>query len=78
MFRSMNRQTLVGAWVALLVAAAAVAWLSGMPITANTSALWFAVCLLPPAVMLVVWRGAPEPTVAEILYAVDRRSDGRD
>jgi hypothetical protein len=78
MLRSLNRQTLIGAWVTLLVAVAAVATLSGVPMTADTSALWFAVCLLPPAVMLMVWRGAPEPTVAEIFYAVDRRTDPRD
>ncbi len=78
MFRSINRQTLVGVWVTLLVTAAAAALLFGVPVTLDNSALWFAACLLPPAVMLMVWRGAPEPTVAEILYAVDRPSDRRD
>lgn len=78
MFRSMNRQTLVGAWVTLCVALASAAALSGMPITADAGALWFVACVLPPAVMLAVWRDGPEPTVAEILYAVDRRSDRRD
>ena len=31
-------------------------------------------CIVPMAVMLVVWRGAPPATVAEILHKVDRRN----
>jgi hypothetical protein len=31
-------------------------------------------CVVPMAVMLFVWRGAPPATVAEILHQVDRRS----
>jgi hypothetical protein len=27
---------------------------------------------VPPAIMLMVWRGVPPPTVAERLYAVER------
>ena len=43
------------------------------PFTAAMSAgtLWLAACVVPPAVMLAVWRGAPPLTVAEVLYAVD-------
>ena len=29
---------------------------------------------VPMTVMLIVWRGAPPATVAEILHSVDRRS----
>jgi len=46
---------------------------SGLPITFGLGGLWLAACVVPPAVMLLVWRGAPPPTMAEILYAVDRR-----
>jgi hypothetical protein len=35
-------------------------------------ALLLVACLVPPAIMLLVWRGAPPPTVAELLHAVDR------
>ncbi|HEY3243920.1 MAG TPA: hypothetical protein VGM03_11270 [Phycisphaerae bacterium] len=44
-----------------------------MSITIGISAFWLVACVVPPAVMLMVWRGAPPPTVAEILHAVDRR-----
>jgi hypothetical protein len=73
MFRATNRKILVGAWVAVLVAVAAAGALSGVPLTVGVTVLWFAACVVPPAVMLVVWRGAPPPTMAEILYSVDRR-----
>jgi hypothetical protein len=33
------------------------------------------VCIMPPVVMFIVWRGAPPATVAEILHTVDRRPD---
>jgi hypothetical protein len=46
---------------------------SGVSITPGNSALWFAVCVVPPVVMLMVRRGAPPPAMQEILYAVDRR-----
>jgi hypothetical protein len=38
----------------------------------GTRALLWVACFVPPAIMLMVWRGAPPPTVAERLYAVDR------
>jgi hypothetical protein len=73
MFRSLNRRTIVAAWVGVLLAVAGAAALSGVSITPGNSALWFAVCVVPPVVMLMVWRGAPPATMQEILYAVDRR-----
>jgi hypothetical protein len=73
MFRSTSRRIVSSAWVVTLVAVAAVATLSGVPVTASTGALWLAACVVPPTVMLMVWRGAPPPTMAEILYAADRR-----
>jgi len=30
-----------------------------------------------PAIVLLVWRGAPPATAAEVLYAVDESRDGR-
>lgn len=73
MSRSVNRRTVIGVWLAVLLAVAGAGALSGASITIGTSALWFVTCVVPPAVMLMMWRGAPPPTVAEILHAVDRR-----
>lgn len=65
--------THVEIWFAVLAAVAGAGALSGVSITIGISALWFVACVVPPVVMLMVWRGAPPPTVAEILHAVDRR-----
>jgi len=73
MFRSTNLRIAIGAWFALLVAVAAIGALAGASITLENSALWLLAGIVPPAVMLMVWRGAPPATVAEILYTVDRR-----
>lgn len=73
MFTSVNRRTVIGVWFAVLVAVAGAGALSGVSITIGAGALWFVACVVPPAVMLIVWRGAPPPTVAEILHDVDRR-----
>ena len=72
MSRAINRRTVIWVWFAVLVAMASAGALSGVSITIGISALWLVVCVVPPAVMLMVWRGAPLPTVAEILHAVDR------
>jgi hypothetical protein len=73
MFKAVSPRTLVAAWAAVFVAIAVTAVASGVAITVSISALWLAACVVPPAVMLMVWRGAPPPTIAEVLYAVHRR-----
>ena len=76
MLKAINRQTVIGVWGVALVALAVGGSLSGISIisiTAGTGALLLVACVVPPAVMLMVWRGAAPPTVAEILYAADRR-----
>jgi hypothetical protein len=50
----------------------------GAATTVSARALWLFACVAPPAIMLLVWRGAPPATVAEVLYAVDNPAkDGR-
>jgi hypothetical protein len=74
MFRSMNRRVTIGVWFALLLAVAGVGLLSGAPITVRSSAFWFCVCSVPPAVMLMLWRGAPPLTAAQVIRTVDQQA----
>ena len=74
MFQSLNRPVAVGIWSALLFCVAGAGALAGVPITAAAASLWAAACVVPPAIMLMVWRGAPPQTVAEVLHAVDRQA----
>jgi len=73
MSRSSNLAIAIGVWLTTLVAVAGIGALAGASITLGNSALWFLAGIVPPAVMLMVWRGAPPATVAEILHTVDRR-----
>ncbi len=73
MFKAVSPLTLGVAWAVALVAIALTAAFAGLSWTAGIGTLWFAACVVPPAVMLLVWRGAPPPTMAEILHAVDKK-----
>jgi hypothetical protein len=73
MYSEMSRTRLAGAWVAAVIvtAACSVSW--GIDLTVANGELWLVACLVPPAVMLLVWR-APAVTVAELLYSVNKPS----
>jgi hypothetical protein len=74
MLKHVSRVRLVGAWLTavVLIFACRVVW--GAAFTINSGQLWLAVCLVPPAVMLLVWRGARPLTVAELLHSVNSQS----
>jgi hypothetical protein len=61
-------------WVAAVIVVGACSVFWGIALTASNGELWLAAGLVPPAVMLLVWRGPPPVTVAELLYAVNKSS----
>jgi hypothetical protein len=71
---SLNRRAIIGVWFGVLAAVAGAGALSGGSITFGTGALWLFASVVPPAVRLMVWRGAPPPTVAQVPYTVNRQS----
>jgi hypothetical protein len=78
MLNGISRMRAVGVWIALVVVLMAVSLVAGVALTVSNGTLWLVAGLAPPAVMLLVWRGAPPATVAELLHAVNRSSeDGR-
>ena len=74
MLKDVSRARLVGLWCAAIIAVGAWSVFLGAGLTAGNGELLLLVCLMPPAVMLLVWRGAPPATVAEVLYFVDTSS----
>ena len=77
MLKGISRTRLVGFWFAAV--AVIIAWVvaTGVNIAIGTAAL-LTMCLVPPAIMLLVWRGAPPPTVGELLYSVNnKQKEGR-
>jgi hypothetical protein len=76
MVNTISRTQLIGGlWLA--GAAVIVATSVVMDARLSTSALLLAVCAIPLGVVFVIGLGAPPPTVAEVLYAVDHPKDGR-
>ena len=77
MWKSISRAQLVGAW--LMAVAILTAWgvVLNLDVTLSSGILLVATSLVPPAVLLLVWRGAPPFTVAELLHSVDTSKEGR-
>jgi hypothetical protein len=76
MLTNVSRARLVGAWLAAVVVIGAIGVVVGAPLTISSGELFLFTCLLPPSVMLLVWRGAPPAPVAAGLYAVNHSSKG--
>ncbi len=74
MLNNISRLHVVGAWCALVLVIAAISVVAGAGITLSNGGLLLVACLAPPVVMLLVWRGAPPATVAELLHSVNRPS----
>ena len=74
MLKDMSRARLAGAWCAAVIVIGACGVVAGAAITASNGELLVVACLGPPALMLLVWRGAPPVTVAELLCFVNRPS----
>ena len=77
MLKEISRTRLVGFWFAVVALMIASAVATGVNVGISTAALLLAMCLVPPAIMLLVWRGAPPPTVGELLYSVHNQKEGR-
>ena len=74
MLTGVSRVRLIGAWLAVVIVMMACSVAAGAAVTLNMGELWLGACLVPPAVMLFVWRGAAPLTVAELLHSVNKPS----
>ena len=75
--KDMSRARMVGVWFAVVAVTAAFGVAMGMNISGSTGALLAVMSVVPPVVMLLVWRGAPPDTVAEVLHNADASKGGR-
>jgi hypothetical protein len=74
MLSGISPMRLIGMWCAGIITIGALSVFLGAALTAGNGELLLIACLMPPAVMLLVWRGAPPATVAELLHSVDHGS----
>ena len=77
MLKHITRNRLAGFWFAAVAVITASVVAMGVNVGVSTTALLLTLSLAPPGIMLVLWRGAPPPTVGEILYAANTPKEGR-
>jgi hypothetical protein len=78
MLKNISRSQLAGAWCVAIALIAACGVVAGVAVTVSSVELLLAICFVPPVVMLLLWRGAPPVTVAEVLHTVNLPSkEGR-
>jgi hypothetical protein len=73
---NLSRNQCAIAWPSFVLVLAAFAGAVGAPMTVASGVLLLLACIAPTAAMLLIWRGPPPPTVAELLYAANT-SDNR-
>jgi hypothetical protein len=73
MLTFLNRRTAIGFWLAIVASIAALGAWWGVPLSAGSASLMLIAGVVPSVMVLVVWRGAPPPTAAEILHAAEER-----
>ena len=68
MLKHLTRAKVIQIWFggAALIVAASLAF--GAAMTMGTGAMLVAFCLVPPAIILMLWPGGEHPTVAEVLH----------
>lgn len=77
MLNTFTRNRLVGCWFAVIAVIIAVVVAMGVNVDVGTTALLLTLSLVPPGIIVMLWRGAPSPTVAEILHGANTSKDGR-
>jgi hypothetical protein len=76
LLNDITRNRLVGFWFTAVAVIIVAVITMGVNVGISTAALLLALSLVPPAIVMILWRRAP-PTVAEILYAANTRENGR-
>jgi len=71
MLSHVSRLGIASIWSVAVVVLAASSVFLGFAFNSSGAVLWLVACLIPSAVMLLLWPSAPSLTVAELLHAVD-------
>ena len=71
---SINRSKVIQLWFAAVALVVLAAIALGANVTIGTGILLLAMCLVPPAIVVMLWPAAQSPSAAEMLHGPDRRS----
>jgi len=72
MMKDMTRSRLIQVWFAAMALIVVASVALGATVTIGTGAMLLALCLVPPAIVLMLWPGVQTPTIAEVLHDADR------
>lgn len=75
MLKSLSHARVIVAWAVVVSIALAGSLVAGAAASPSTWVLLLCLCLAPPVLSLVIWRGAPPATVAEILHTANAHED---
>jgi len=73
---NLSRNQCATGWPSFVLVLASFAAAVGTPMTVANGVLLLLACTVPTAAMLLIWRGPPPPTVAELLYAANASDNG--
>ena len=76
MWKSNLRTFAIVSWLALVALIVIGGVLTGVRPAPSTLAFLLVTWLAPPVLLMMVWRGAPPPTIAEVISGIDRRQRG--
>jgi hypothetical protein len=72
MRKEMTRSRLIQVWFAAVALVVVAGVALGAAVTIGTGAMLLALCLVPPAIILMLWPAAQPPTIAEVLHDAER------
>ena len=72
MMNDMTRSRLIQGWFAAIALVVFAGIALGPAVTIGTGALLFGMCLVPPAIILMLWPRAQTLTIAEVLHGTGR------
>jgi hypothetical protein len=76
MLKDMSRLRSIQVWFAAVALVVAAGMAFGAAVTVATGAMLLALCLVPPAILLLLWPAEQSLTVAEVLHDVERPKEG--
>jgi len=71
MLREMTRSTVIAFWFATVALIGVAVVMLGGTVTAATAATLFALSLVPPVIVFLLWPAVQPPTAAEVLRGRD-------
>jgi hypothetical protein len=72
MRKNITRSRLIQIWFAAMALVIVAGVALGVAVTIGTGAMLLALCLVPPAIILLLWPGVQTPTIAEVLHDAER------